>query len=108
MKTDNWRKSFHEKAGEGRSALWVDLLRLHSHGCFWCLTCLTKSFHVAHIVLCDRDGKLLSLSNRWLLQAVSFFNPMANPRRVRLLGIIKYLAVPNGLGSCCEYLIFLR
>jgi hypothetical protein len=41
-------------------------------------------------------------------EPVSFFNPMANPRGARRLGIIKYLAVPNGLGSCCEYLIFLR
>lgn len=29
---------------------------------------------------------------------------MSNPRSVRLLGIIKYLAVPNSLVSC-EYLI---
>jgi hypothetical protein len=28
-----------------------------------------------------------------------FFNPKANPRCVRLLGIIKYLAVPNSLVS---------
>src|SRR6266478_9434560 len=34
-----------------------------------------------------------------------FFNPKANPRCVRLLGIIKYLAVPNSLGSCCKYLM---
>jgi len=30
--------------GEERSALWMDLLRLHSHGCLWCLTCLTEFF----------------------------------------------------------------
>ncbi len=39
------------------------------------------------------------------LRAVSFFNPNSNPRCVRLLGIIKYLAVPNSLGSCCKYLM---
>ena len=32
-------------------------------------------------------------------------NPNSNPRCVQLLGIIKYLAVPNSLVSCCEYLI---
>jgi len=39
-------------------------------------------------------------------RAVSLFNPKANPRCVRLLGIIKYLAVPNSLLGCCEYLIY--
>jgi hypothetical protein len=32
-------------------------------------------------------------------------NPKANPRCVRARRIIKYLAVPNSLESCCEYLI---
>ena len=36
------------------------------------------------------------------------FNPKANPRCVRLLRIIKYLAVPNSLVSCCEYLKYPR
>jgi len=40
-----------------------------------------------------------------LLTLLSFFNPKANPRCVRLLVIIKYLAVPNSLGSCCKYLM---
>src|SRR6267154_3300130 len=35
----------------------------------------------------------------------AFFNPKANPRCVRLLGIIKYLAVPDSFGGCCEYLM---
>ena len=34
--------------GEERSALWMDLLRLYSHGCSWCLT---EFFHAANIVL---------------------------------------------------------
>jgi hypothetical protein len=32
------------------------------------------------------------------------FNPKANPRCIRLRGIIKYLAAPNSLASCCEHL----
>jgi hypothetical protein len=34
------------------------------------------------------------------------FNPNANPRCVRLLRIIKYLAVLRSLVSCCKYLLF--
>jgi len=34
------------------------------------------------------------------------FNPNANPRFVRLLRIIKYLAVARSLVSCCKYLLF--
>jgi hypothetical protein len=29
-----------------------------------------------------------------------------NPRSARLLRIIKYVAVPKSLGSCCKYLLF--
>ena len=36
------------------------------------------------------------------------FNPKANPRCVQPRRIIKYLAVPNSLVSCCEYLISSR
>jgi hypothetical protein len=60
---------------------------------------------VSIVTMGARGGRAWRLWRRCRPAVFAKLNPKANPRYVRPRRIIKYLAVPNSLVSCCEYLM---
>ncbi len=76
----------------------------------WCLRRLPHTLTVPAVDTDEVDRPspfgptLLWFSFECYLVRLPHFNPKANPRCVQPRRIIKYLAVPNSLVSCCKYL----